>query len=282
MKSLTDKILMNDGYSIPCVGFGTYLSKSGQECYDAVKEALKVGYRHIDTASYYKNESSVGEAIKDSKIAREDLFVTTKLWNTDQGYDSTLRAFEKSYRALDLDYFDLYLIHWPIPTGHEHDYRALNEGTWKAFIELREQKLIRSIGVSNFLPEHIEYLVSVSGVMPAVNQIEAHPGLPQTETVGYCKEKNIVVEAWRPLMKGDASNYPVLISIANKYGVTPVQVALRWSLEKGFVPLPKSVTPSRIAQNACIFGFSLDSEDMALIDALEEKRYGSHPLSLKL
>ncbi len=282
MKSLTDKIQLLDGYAIPCVGFGTYLSENGKECYDAVREALKVGYRHIDTASFYKNEQSVGQAVKDSKIARDELFVTTKLWNDDQGYDSTMRAFEKSYKKLGLEYIDLYLIHWPIPVGHEHDYKELNEGTWKAFIELREQKLIRSIGVSNFLPEHIDYLEKVSGVTPVVNQIEAHPGLNQTETALYCKQKGIVVEAWRPIMKGDAGSFPVLVELARKYGVTPTQIALRWSLDSGFVPLPKSVTPSRIKENSEIFSFSLTAEEIAKINDITEKRYGSHPLHLKI
>lgn len=278
-ESLSTRYKLSDGYEIPCVGFGTYLSENGQECYDAVRTAIKTGYRHIDTASFYRNEDSVGQAIRDCGLAREKLFVTTKLWNDDQGYDNTLRAFEKSYTALGLDYFDLYLIHWPIPQGREHDYRELNEGTWRAFIELREQGLVHSIGVSNFLPEHIDYLVARTNVPPVVDQIEAHPGLPQRELAQYCKANGILVEAWRPLMKGDASKSPELIRIAEKHGVTPSQVALRWALQIGYIPLPKSVTPSRIKENADIFGFTLDDEDMAIIAGIQEKRYGYHPLS---
>jgi len=189
------------------VGFGTYLSRSGDECYDAVREAIKTGYRHIDTAAFYENEQSVGQAIKDSGIKREEIFVTTKLWNDDQGYDKTMRAFEKSYKNLGLDYIDLYLIHWPIPKGREHDYLALNAGSWRAFAELRSQKLIRSMGVSNFLPEHIDDLIAASDITPAVNQIELHPALPQNETVKYCEKHGIIVEAWRPILKGEADKH---------------------------------------------------------------------------
>ena len=279
MKSLTDRYALNDGRSIPCVGFGTYLSRSGDECYDAVREAIKTGYRHIDTAAFYENEQSVGQAIKDSGIKREEIFVTTKLWNDDQGYDKTMRAFEKSYKNLGLDYIDLYLIHWPIPKGREHDYLALNAGSWRAFAELRSQKLIRSMGVSNFLPEHIEDLIAASDITPAVNQIELHPALPQNETVKYCEKHGIIVEAWRPILKGEADKNPQLVSVAAKHGVSASQVCLRWELQRGIVPLPKSVHADRIAENADIFGFELDDEDFKLIDSIPERRYGSHPLA---
>ncbi len=277
---ITDKILMNDGYAIPRLGFGTYLSKSGDECYYAVREALKTGYRHIDTASFYRNEESVGQAIRDSGIPREQVFVTTKLWNDDQGYDNAMRAFEKSFKALNLAYVDLYLIHWPIPYGHENDYRELNLGSWKAFIELREQKLVRSVGVSNFMPEHIEYLTEQSGVKPCVNQIELHPALVQRDTTDYCKANGIVVEAWRPIMRGEAAQYPVLEEIAEKHGVSASQVCIAWSLLSGYVPLPKSVHADRIRENADVFNIALDDEDMARIAAMPEHRYGSHPLKL--
>lgn len=279
MKSLTDRYKLNDGNSIPCVGFGTYLSRGGDECYDAVRAALKTGYRHIDTAAFYENEQSVGQAIKDSGVAREEIFVTTKLWNDDQGYDSALRAFEKSYKNLGLDYVDLYLIHWPIPKGREHDYRSLNEKSWRAFAELRGQKLIRSMGVSNFLPEHIDDLIAASDIVPAVNQIELHPALPQNETVEYCKKRGIIVEAWRPILKGEADKNPQLASVAAKHGVSASQVCLRWELQRGIAPLPKSTHAARIRENADIFGFELDGEDLKLIDSIPERRYGSHPLA---
>lgn len=275
--NINDKIKLSDGYSIPQLGFGTYLSEP-DDCYRACLTALKVGYRHIDTAAFYRNEDAVGRAVRDCGLEREDIFVTTKLWNDDQGYDNTMRAFEKSYRALGLDYFDLYLIHWPIPQGREADFAELNDGTWKAFCELKEQGLIRSLGVSNFLPEHIERLRKASGVTPVINQIELHPALKQTETVEYCRANGIAVEAWRPIMKGEADLYPQLAAVAEKHGVSATQVCLRWHLQNGFIPLPKSVTDARIIANADLYGFELDGDDMALIDGIEEKRYGMHPL----
>ena len=279
MKSLSDVYRLNDGHVIPCVGFGTYLSRDGEECYDAVREALKIGYRHVDTAAFYANEQSVGAAIRDSGIKRSDVFVTTKVWNDDQGYDNTMRAFEKSYKNLGLDYIDLYLIHWPIPKDREHDYRELNKGTWKAFSELKEQKLIISMGVSNFLPEHIDFLVESSGITPAVNQIELHPALKQDETVEYCFSRGIVVEAWRPILKGEADKCPQLAFVAKKHNVTASQVCLRWELQRGILPLPKSVHADRIRENADIFSFELDEEDLKLIASVPEHRYGAHPLS---
>ena len=279
MKSLSDVYKLNDGFTIPCVGFGTFLSRDGQECYDAVREALKTGYRHVDTAAFYGNERSVGEAIRDSGVNRDDVFVTTKVWNDDQGYDNTMRAFEKSYKNLGLGYVNLYLIHWPIPAGHEHDYRELNKGTWKAFAELKAQKLIRSAGVSNFLPELIDYLIEESGMTPAVNQIELHPALRQDETVDYCFSRGIVVEAWRPILKGEADKNPQLAAVAKKHNVTASQVCLRWELQRGILPLPKSVHADRIRENADIFSFELDEEDFALIASIPEHRYGSHPLN---
>ena len=273
----TDKQIMNDGRQIPKLGFGTFLS-SIEECYTSCRSAINEGYRHIDTASYYKNEQAVGQAVRDSKIKREEIFITTKLWNDDQGYDKTMRAFEQSHKNLGLEYIDLYLIHWPIPQGREKDYETLNDGTWKAFKELKEQGVVKSIGVSNFLPEHIERLTNVSGIMPAVNQIELHPALTQNETVEYCKANNIVVEAWRPILKGNANSFAPLVEVAKKHNVTATQVCIRWSLQKGYVPLPKSVHTERIKENFNVFGFSLDEEDMQAIATIEQKRYGSHPL----
>lgn len=280
MKGLSDTYQLNDGVKIPRLGFGTYQSRSGDECYDAVREALKVGYRHIDTAAFYENEYSVGQAVKDSGIARSEIFVTTKLWNGDHGYDATMRAFEKSYNALGLDYVDLYLIHWPIPPEHKHDYRELNKGTWKAFIELKEQKLIKSLGVSNFLPEHLDEIIADTGYVPSVNQIELHPALKQTETVEYCNAHNILVEAWRPIMKGIADSYPQLAQIASKHGATAAQICLAWELNRGILPLPKSVHAERIRENADVFDIALDKEDVELINTIEEHRFGSHPLTM--
>lgn len=278
MFSINDKIKLLDGNYIPQLGFGTYLSEPS-DCYRSVLTALKAGYRHIDTAAFYQNEDAVGNAIKASGIDRKDIFVTTKVWNDDQGYDKTMKAFEKSYKNLGLDYIDLYLIHWPIPKDRENDYASLNDGTWKAFSELKDQGLIRSMGVSNFMPEHIERLFDSSGIMPVINQIELHPALRQTETVEYCASKGIAIEAWRPILKGTADTFPQLTTLAQKYGVTPTQICLRWHLQKGYIPLPKSVTDSRIIENANIYSFALTNDDMALIDTIDERRFGPHPNS---
>lgn len=278
MKSLNDKFPLIGGGGLPCVGFGTYLARD-KECYDAVREALKVGYRHIDTAAFYGNEKIVGDAIKDSGINRKDVFVTTKVWVTDQGYDKTMRAFEKSFRELDIGYLDLYLIHWPIPTGHAHDYEQLNDGSWKAMTLMVEQGALKYAGVSNFLPCHIESLIKNSDYRPVVNQIECHPALNQDETVEYCLKNGIIVEAWRPLMHGNADEYPVLTKIAERHGCTASQVCLAWLLERGICPIPKSVTPSRIRENADVFEIKLTPEEMREINAMPEHRFGSHPLT---
>ncbi|MCC8035279.1 MAG: aldo/keto reductase [Rikenellaceae bacterium] len=268
MKSLKDSYKLHNGVLIPCVGFGTYLSAEGDVAYNSVRTALDAGYRHIDTASVYGNENSVGRAVRESGIPREEIFVTTKVWNSDQGYKRTLKAFEQSMNNLGLDYLDLYLIHWPRIKGKEAQWAEYNRQTWLAMTELYRQGRIRSIGVSNFKPHHIESLMEVAEVLPMVNQIELHPGLLQEDTVGYCKEKGIVVESWGPMSRGKLLGTGVLDPIAEKYGKTPAQVCLRWHLQMGFLPLPKSVTPSRIEENANLFDFQLMPDDMAFISSI--------------
>ncbi|MCD8071773.1 MAG: aldo/keto reductase, partial [Alistipes sp.] len=268
MKSLKDSYKMHNGVLIPCVGFGTYLSPEGQVAYNSVRSALDAGYRHIDTASVYGNEESVGRAVRESGIPREEIFVTTKVWNSDQGYKRTLKAFENSMKNLGLEYLDLYLIHWPRIKGKEDQWAEYNRQTWLAMTELYKQGRIRSIGVSNFKPHHIESLMEVAEVMPMVNQIELHPGQLQEETVGYCKEKGIVIESWGPMSRGKLLGTGMLDPIAEKYGKTPAQVCLRWHLQMGFLPLPKSVTPSRIEENSKLFDFELMPDDMAFISSI--------------
>lgn len=268
MKSLSDSYVLSNNVKIPCLGFGTWQTPDGEIAISSVEEAIRVGYRHIDTAAVYGNEESVGIAIKNSNIPREDIFVTTKVWNTDQGYDSTLKAFDESLRKLCLDYLDLYLIHWPVPKIFKDNWEKISIETWRAFEKLYKEGKVRAIGVSNFKPHHIQNLIDNCDIVPMVNQIQLHPGLNQEETVKYCRENNILVEAYSPLGTGNIFTINDLDPIAEKYKKTVAQVCLRWSLQKGHLPLPKSVTPSRILENTKIFDFELDEEDMNLIDNL--------------
>lgn len=264
MKTLNDTFELNNGYKIPCIGFGTWQTPDGETVVMAVSEAIKAGYRHIDTAACYENEVGVGQGIRASGIEREKLFVTSKVWNTERGYEKTMAAFEKTLSDLRLDYLDLYLIHWPASSSQFENWEELNLETWRAMTELYRAGKIKSIGVSNFLPHHLEALMRTE-VAPMVNQIEYHPGLMQTETVAYCKEHHILVEAWSPLGTGRMLNNETLKLIAGKYGKSAAQLCIRWCLQKGVLPLPKSVTPSRIVENTDVFDFEVTAEDMDTI-----------------
>jgi diketogulonate reductase-like aldo/keto reductase len=228
--------------------------------------AIKNGYRLIDTASRYGNETCVGEAIKKCGLNREELFITSKLWNTDQGYQSTLDAFELTLKKLDLEYLDLYLIHWPVPEGHEHDYQELNKETWRAFEKLYRDGKIKAIGLSNFKIEYIDQLLETAEIIPMVNQIEFHPGAYNKELLQYCSEHNIVVEAWGPLGQGRVFENPILTEIAQKYGKTVSQICLRWCIQHNIIPLPKSSHKERILQNLDVFNFEIDQHDMEKIN----------------
>ncbi|MBZ6251547.1 aldo/keto reductase [Streptomyces olivaceus] len=257
---------------MPQLGFGVW-QVPDDEAQTAVAQALEAGYRSIDTAAIYGNEEGTGRAIAASGLAREDLFVTTKLWNSDQGYDSTLQAFDTSLAKLGLDYLDLYLIHWPMPAREKY------VDTYKAFEKLLADGRVRAIGVSNFLPDHLERLIGETSVLPAVNQIELHPHLQQHASRELHAEQGVATEAWSPLGSGKGIlEIPAIVAIAQKHGRTPAQVVLRWHLQLGNVVIPKSVTPSRIKENIDVFGFSLDTEDLAAIRALnEDRRLGSDP-----
>ncbi|GIO30284.1 glyoxal reductase [Paenibacillus albilobatus] len=269
MKHITDNTTLNNGIAMPWFGFGTYQAK-GNEVYEAVKVALETGYRSIDTAAVYGNEEEVGKAIADSGVERDEIFVTTKVWNDDQGYDSTLRAFEASRKRLGLNVVDLYLIHWP---GKDKF-----KDTWKAMERLYEEGAVRAIGVSNFHVHHLEELLKDSRVVPAVNQVELHPRLSQRPLRDFCSAHGIQIEAWSPLMKGRLGDNETLLEIARKYGKTPAQVILRWNLQSRIVTIPKSVTPERIRENAAIFDFELTPSELERIDALnEDQRVGTNP-----
>lgn len=265
-------ITLNNGIEMPQLGYGVWQIPDA-EAAQAVGTAIAAGYRSIDTAAIYGNEEGVGRGIAASGIAREDLFITTKLWNEKQGYDSTLKAFDLSLRKLKLDYVDLYLIHWPLPA------RDLYIETWRAFEKLYADGRIKAIGVSNFLPEHLDRLIAASDVVPAVNQIELHPYLQQTALRAYDREHGIATEAWSPLAKGnELLREPVLTSLGERHGKTPAQIVLRWHIQLGNVVIPKSVTPARIRENMEIFDFELSPEEMAQIATLNtDTRTGGDP-----
>ncbi|MCQ8781466.1 aldo/keto reductase [Mangrovibrevibacter kandeliae] len=266
---------LNDGRQMPQLGFGVWQIPD-DEASEAVKTALEAGYRSIDTAMIYRNEAGVGRAIAESGVARNDLFVTTKLWNEDQGYDTTLRAFDASLERLGLEHIDLYLIHWPMPG------RGLYVESWRALTELQKQGRATSIGVSNFMPEHIQAVVDATGVVPAVNQIELHPRFQQAESRRAHTALNIATESWSPLGRGRVFDDPLFVELAERYGKTTAQVILRWHIDSGLVVIPKSVTPERIRQNIDIFDFHLSDADLRRIDALDDSngRIGSDPRTM--
>lgn len=270
IKSLTDTTTLHNGVKMPWFGLGVWQVANDEEVVTAVKSALDVGYRSLDTAAAYKNEEGVGKAIKESGVAREEIFLTSKLWNDDQGYESTLQAFEDSLKCLGVDYLDLYLIHWPV--------KGKYQDTWRAFEKLYKDGKIRAIGVSNFHKHHLEDLMTEAKVKPMVNQIEFHPLLTQKELHSYCKAENIQLEAWSPLAHGKLLDDPTLKQIGEKYGKTPAQVMIRWDLDHEVVTIPKSSNPERIKQNADVFDFQLSKEDMDQIDALNRnERTGADP-----
>jgi diketogulonate reductase-like aldo/keto reductase len=270
MKSLTDTYELNNGLKIPCIGFGTWQTPEGDVAYDSVKAALESGYRHIDTAAMYGNEPSVGRAIKDSGLKREDIFITSKLNNAFHGYEATREAFLTTLKNLDTDYLDLYLIHWPNPIKFREIWKSANAGSWKAMEEFYEEGKIKAIGISNFLPHHIDALLETATVKPAINQIRLCPGLTQDELAAYCKSHDILLEAYSPLGTGKIFSVPAMQQLSQKYGKTIAQIGIRWSLQMGYLPLPKSVTPSRIKENTDVFDFTLTNEDVALIAGLTD------------
>lgn len=269
MNRLTDTYTLSNGVAIPCVGFGTWQTPNDDIGYQAVRMALDAGYRHIDTAAVYGNETIVGKAMADSGVPREEIFLTTKVWNNKHGYGKTLEAFEDSLTKLGTDYVDLYLIHWPNPKVFRDSWKESNAGSWKAMEELYRAGKIKSIGISNFRIHHIEALLETAEIVPMVNQIRLCPGEAPQDLIDYCSGKNIMLEAYSPLGTGMVFRVPELIDIAEKHNTTVASVALKWSVQRGFLPLPKSVTKERIESNGQFFDITLDDEDMAVINGLE-------------
>jgi methylglyoxal/glyoxal reductase len=260
--NLRSTLRLNNGVEIPRFGLGVFRAPRGEETRRAVVQALSAGYRHIDTARIYGNEKDVGNGVRDSGLPRSEIFVTTKLWNDDQGYDSTLRACERSLKDLGLEYVDLYLIHWPVQ-GKRLD-------SWRAMERLLADGKCRAIGVSNFTVRHLEELLEQSKVVPAVNQVEFSPFLYQEELLHSCQGQGIAVEAYSPLTKGQRLAHPTLVKMGKRHGKTPAQVLIRWCLQHGLIVIPKSTREERIRENADVFGFELSPEDMRVLDGLNE------------
>ena len=278
MRSLTDCYKLSNGVDIPCIGFGTYQMKDGGDTVESIVSAIEAGYRHIDSAQGYGNEESVGAAVRKSGVPREEIFVTTKLNNGEHGYEKTVAAFETSMKKLNMDYLDLFLVHWPNPLPFRNNWQEANAGTWKAFEEFYNAGRIRSIGISNFHPHHIKELMKTANIAPMVNQIRLCPGDTQDEVVDYCRSQNILLQAYSPFGAGDIFSVPQMKAMADKYGKTIAQICIRWSLQRGYLPLPKSVTPGRIRENVDVFGFELSGDDVQFLADLKGcAGYSIHP-----
>ncbi len=270
MTGIGPSLALNNGVDIPQLGLGTYLSDEGPEVEQAVAQALDIGYRHIDTASFYGNEEGIGRAIAMSSVPRQEIFLTSKVWNDEQGFDETLAAVQRSLERLDTGYLDLYLVHWPRP--------MLMEDTWRAMEAIADAGKARAIGVSNFLPHHLDQLASFAETPPALNQVEFHPRLQSPDVVEACGARGILLEAWSPLMRGRVFDAPEIVAAASSHGRTPAQIVLRWLLQRGIVAIPKSVRPARLRENADVFDFALTEDEMAAIDAMDRgERVGPHP-----
>lgn len=270
LHSLADRVEIAPGVAMPRLGFGTYRADEGPDVEGEVTAALEIGYRGVDTAAMYGNEASIARAIRTSGIPREELFVATKVWNTDQGYERTHAAFERSLEELGFDYVDLYLVHWPV-RHHMHD-------TWRAMEEILQSGRARAIGVCNHLEHHLEELARKANVTPAVDQVEYHPMLQQPSLRRYLREHGVTMQAWAPVMRGRVNDIPELVEIARRHGKTPAQVSIRWILQSGVTTIPKSIHRERLEENADVFDFELDQREMSTIDHLDRgHRIGSHP-----
>ncbi len=278
VSSLADSYVLSNGVRVPCIGFGTWQTPSGDVARDSVVSALQAGYRHIDTAACYGNEADVGAGIRAAGVGRENVFLTTKHWIAQRGYEKTIAAAEASLRALGTDYLDLYLVHWPCVAAAHPRWRDINAATWRGFERLYRDGKVRAIGVSNFLPEHIRALEETAEIRPMVNQIECHPGYDQPELIRWCQAHGMLVEAWSPLGCGAVLQDETLAEIARAHGKSPAQICVRFALQRGLAPLPKSTHPQRIAQNADVFDFSLSPDEMTAIMTMPPLGYSAyHP-----
>ncbi|MCI6121994.1 aldo/keto reductase [Bariatricus sp. SGI.161] len=277
MKSIYDCYELNNGVKIPCVGFGTYKSSDGCGA-KGIRLAIESGYRYFDTASFYQNEEYLAEAIRETGVKREELFLASKLWKADMGYHNVKKAFQSSLEKLQTDYLDLYLIHWPLPEAGYQDWKQLDIETWQAMEELYREGRIKAIGVSNFLPHHLENLLQNTQIRPAVDQIEFHPGHTQEMTLDYCQKKGILVQAWSPLGRRRVLEHPLLVELAEKYGVSSAQICIRYAIQRNVIPLPKASSYERMKQNQDVFDFIITSEDMYRIGTMQPTGWsGEHP-----
>lgn len=276
MKKIPGFILKN-GIEIPVAAFGTYKAADGKSA-QVIRAAIEAGYRCFDTASFYGTETYLAEAIRESGIAREEFFITSKVWKTEMGYENTKQAFERTLKNLDTDYLDMYLIHWPLPEPGYRDWKALDLETWRAMEDLYAEGKIRAIGLSNFLPHHIENILANCRVEPVTDQLEYHPGYSQEAAVQYCQERRILVQAWSPIGRRRVLEEPLVRELAEKYGVSPAQICLKFAVQRGILPLPKSSSPERMRENMDLFSFEMEKEDIWRLATMPQQGWsGEHP-----
>lgn len=269
--------ILNNGVEIPAVAFGTYKAADGKSA-DVIRTAIEAGYRYFDTASFYGTETYLAEAVRESGIARDEIFIASKLWKTEMGYDNVKSAFRRTLDNLKTDYLDLYLIHWPLPEPGYKDWKQLDKETWKAMEELVREGKIRAIGLSNFLPHHIENILEDCTVKPAVDQIEYHPGYSQEAVVQYCKERDILVQAWSPIGRQRVLTEPLVQELGGKYGVSPAKICLKFAVQRGIIPLPKSSSMERMKENLDLWSFEMDEEDIWRLATMPQASWsGEHP-----
>ena len=269
--------ILNNGVEIPAIAFGTYKAADGKSA-DVIRAAIEAGYRYFDTASFYGTETYLAQAVRESGISRDEIFIASKLWKTEMGYENVKSAFERSLDKLNTDYLDLYLIHWPLPDPEYKDWKQLDKETWRAMEELYQAGKVRAIGLSNFLPHHIDNILEDCTVRPAVDQIEYHPGYSQEAAVQYCKERNILVQAWSPIGRQRVLEEPLVLELAGKYAVSPAQICLKFAVQRGIIPLPKSSSVERMKENLDLYSFEMEREDIWRLATMPQAGWsGEHP-----
>ena len=273
----TEHYILNNGVEIPAIAFGTYKAADGKSA-DVIRAAIEAGYRYFDTASFYGTETYLAQAVRESEISRDEIFIASKLWKTEMGYENVKYAFERSLDKLNTDYLDLYLIHWPLPDPEYKDWKQLDKETWRAMEELYQAGKVRAIGLSNFLPHHIDNILEDCTVRPAVDQIEYHPGYSQEAAVQYCKERDILVQAWSPIGRQRVLEEPLVLELAGKYAVSPAQICLKFAVQRGIIPLPKSSSVERMKENLDLYSFEMEREDIWRLATMPQAGWsGEHP-----